>query len=512
VSGHAQPALPVEVTGTSASPTTAPRRPRAWLAILAAGLLLLGPTVLAFYTGGYFDSARVAAGFAAWAMVAIAALLVPGGLPRSTSARVTLGAYALLAGWTLASTAWAPVAGDAYAAAQRVFLYLGVLLAAAMLLRHRVARRLVEPVLAGGILVVIGYGLSERLLPGLLQFQRSPGASGRLEQPLTYWNAMGELAALGVVLAARLAGDRSRPRWVRMIGVASTAPLGLGLYLTVSRGALFACAAGLLALVVAAPSVAQLRAVGLAIGAVVVSAAVGGQFSGVAKLTGTLSTREQQGLVVLAALVVIAVVTVLAGARLRRTESDRSLRLPRRSPVIALVVVCAGLAVAIAAGAHESTTQSLSSSASRLTTLQSDRYDYWRVAWRAFKVEPLHGVGAGGWAVYWLRYRPYNAGAMDAHSLPIQTLAELGVIGLALLLALVGAVAFAVRAAHRHQPALAAGPIAGVVAYIAHAPLDWDWEMPALTLVAMMLAGAILALSDGDGPPWRAAVATGQPA
>ena len=41
-----------------------------------------------------------------------------------------------------------------------------------------------------------------------------------------------------------------------------------------------------------------------------------------------------------------------------------------------------------------------------------------------------------------------------------------------------------------------AGPIAGVVAYAAHAPLDWDWQMPAVTTLALVLAGALLALGE----------------
>ena len=59
---------------------------------------------------------------------------------------------------------------------------------------------------------------------------------------------MGELAALGFVLCARIAGDRSRRRWLRAVAAAATVPLGTGLYLSFSRGALFACAAGLVAL------------------------------------------------------------------------------------------------------------------------------------------------------------------------------------------------------------------------------------------------------------------------
>ena len=63
--------------------------------------------------------------------------------------------------------------------------------------------------------MVIGYGLAGRLLPGLIELDRSRSAGGRLEQPITYWNAEGALAALGLVLCARLAGDRTRPPAVR---------------------------------------------------------------------------------------------------------------------------------------------------------------------------------------------------------------------------------------------------------------------------------------------------------
>ena len=117
--------------------------------------------------------------------------------------------------WTLLSFTWAPIAGNAYHAGQRVILYAGALLAAAALLRLPIIQRAVEPVLALGALVVIGYGLSERMLPGVLQFSRSVSAQGRLEQPLTYWNAMGEVAALGLVLAVRVAGNSSRDRAMR---------------------------------------------------------------------------------------------------------------------------------------------------------------------------------------------------------------------------------------------------------------------------------------------------------
>ena len=108
------------------------------------------------------------------------------------------------------------------------------------------------------------------------------------------------------------------------------------------------------------------------------------------------------------------------------------LTLPRHTGLFATGLVCAGLALAIAVGSRETSGVPLSGGAGRLVTFQSDRYDYWRVALEAFAHEPLIGVGAGGWAVWWLRHRPYASGVVDAHSLELQTLAELGLIGFAI--------------------------------------------------------------------------------
>jgi O-antigen ligase len=177
--------------------------------------------------------------------------------------------------------------------------------------------------------------------------------------------------------------------------------------------------------------------------------------------------------------------------------------LPRRAGWVALVVICAGLALAIVVGSKESARHPLSAGASRYVTLQSNRYAYWRVAVRAFAHEPLHGVGAGGWSVWWLRYRPFDDFAQDAHSLPLQTLAELGLVGIAALGAFFAGVALAARDAYRRAPMRAAGPIAAVVAYAAHSPLDWDWQMPAVTLVALILAGMLLALAETSRPRTR---------
>ena len=474
---------------------------RAPILIAARAALLAGPTVLAFFSGGYFDEPRAWAGLVAWLLVAVGVLASPRAVPRRRSSWLALGGIGLLGAWTLLSIGWAPIAGSAYHAGQLVVLYLGTLLAAAVLLRSPGAQRAVEPALAAGVLIVIGYGLSERMLPGVLHFARSVSAQGRLEQPLTYWNAMGELAALGFVLAARVAGDGGRSARLRVVAAAASVPLGLGLYLSFSRGALFACGAGLVALAVAAPRREQLRAIGISVGAAVLASLAAAPFHGVSSLAGALSTREREGAIVLGISLILMSAAAVAQRTLVRRECGAEIRLPRHAGRIALGVICAGLAIAILAGAKEHSGVPLSAGASRYTTLESNRYAYWGVALRAFGDQPVRGVGAGGWAVYWLRYRHIKEFASDAHSLPLQTLAELGLVGLALLAAFFAGVALAGRAAYRGAPALAAGPIAACVAYVAHAPLDWDWQMPAVTLIAIGLAGALLALSEDYADP-----------
>jgi hypothetical protein len=459
--------------------------------------LLAGPVALSFFSGGYFSEARTWAGLGVW-LVVVVALAAGERLPRGRMAWLALGGMAALAAWTLLSVLWAPLAGSAYGYGQIAVLYTGVLLAAAILFTPAEVRSLPEPAMAAAALIVVGYGLSARLLPGLLHFSRSVSADGRLEQPLTYWNAMGELAALGFVLCAAAAGSASRRPAMRALAAAGAVPLGVGLYISFSRGALFACVAGLITLIALVPRREQLESIGILVVAAAIACLVAGPQHGFTSLSGSLSERERQGAIMFVVLVVLA--AAAAGLQLRRIAGGATgeLKLPRRSPLIAVTVIAAGLALAIVLGAKEKSQAPLSGGAARLETLQSNRYAYWGVALKAFADEPIRGVGAGGWAVFWLRDRHINSFAQDAHSLPLQTMAELGLVGLALLAAFLAGITGAGARAHRLLPALAGGPAAGFAAYIAHSPLDWDWEMPALTMVALILAGALIALAQAE--------------
>jgi O-antigen ligase len=218
-------------------------------------------------------------------------------------------------------------------------------------------------------------------------------------------------------------------------------------------------------------------------------------------LTGSLGARELQGAIALAALAVLMLASGTAQLALtRRLRRARLAWVPRHPVALGLGLATVGLATVIAVGGAEGSTRQVSTGAGRFVALASNRYDFWRVALKAFAAQPLHGVGAGGWQVWWLRYRSFAGFARDAHSLPLQTAAELGIVGLVLLLVFFAGVALSGRLALRIAAPSAAGPLAGFIVYVAHAPLDWDWQMPALTLVALLLAAGLLAFSDGHLP------------
>jgi O-antigen ligase len=179
-----------------------------------------------------------------------------------------------------------------------------------------------------------------------------------------------------------------------------------------------------------------------------------------------------------------------------RTRMGR-VPLPSHHGAIAAVVVAAMLVVPVAVAAGQQAPGAgdprFGASTSRLASTDSPRYHYWKVALEAFADAPVKGIGAGGFAVRWLEDRPVLQPARDAHSLEIETLAELGAVG-ALLLGMLGAgMLLAARDVMRREgTALIAGPAAGLAAYAFHATIDWDWEMPALTLVGVALAGTLL--------------------
>ena len=340
---------------------------------------------------------------------------------------------------------------------------------------------------------MIGYGLAGRLLPDLVELARSRSAGGRLEQPITYWNGVGAVAAMGLVLCARLAGDRTRAPAVRALAAAAAAPLGMGLYLTYSRGAIAAAALGLALLVALAPTRAQLAASAVALVTAAVAAACAAAFPAVASADDLPTDRGADGAIVLALLVVVAAGAALWTVRraARTADADQELGRPRALMPIAAAAVAGVVAGLVVGGLAERPTAAelaAGADATRLITASSNRYAYWRVGAQAFADHPVAGLGAAGFRVEWLRERTIPEAVRDAHSLEVEIAAELGLVGLAAFAAMLAGVAAAARTALRRQRAAAAGWCAALLVWLVHASIDWDWQLPAVTLPAVVLA------------------------
>ncbi|HWY89427.1 MAG TPA: O-antigen ligase family protein, partial [Solirubrobacteraceae bacterium] len=131
------------------------------------------------------------------------------------------------------------------------------------------------------------------------------------------------------------------------------------------------------------------------------------------------------------------------------------------------------------------------------------RTDLWRVALHGLSASPLHGSGAGMYQTLWDRERPSFVYTINAHSLYLQAMAELGIPGLALLLTLVGVVLVGLGARARGSRRSIYGALfaAGVV-WMLHTGMDWDWEMPVVTLGFFAVAGAALSPRNGSRPGW----------
>ena len=134
---------------------------------------------------------------------------------------------------------------------------------------------------------------------------------------------------------------------------------------------------------------------------------------------------------------------------------------------------------------------------SRLLSADSEnRWVWWEEAAGAFADRPLQGWGAGSFAAVHLLYRRNTLSVQQPHSLALQFLAETGVVGAALGLgAFAVLLAAGVRAVRRsgtpstRMPAAALLAAAG--AYALHSLYDWDWDIPAVTIPALLALGVL---------------------
>lgn len=487
---------------------------------LAAFPALPGALMLwfGFQAGGFFPAAP-ALGAVALALVLLVRATTAerpfAGIGRA--AALAGGALALFAVWTLLSAYWSDAPARALIEWDRALLYLLVFVLMASV--PRTAARLAWMVrgVALSTVVLSSVGLVARTLPQLGGLGGEV-ARDRLSQPLTYWNAMGLVAALGLVLCVHLASSEREPRWARALGAVAVPLLASSLYFTFSRGAMVAAAVGLLAYVALDRSRGLLPAA-LAIlpaTALALMYAYGAEALAQGTPAGPLAVAEGEKVAL-----TVALCAAGAGAlRLLLLPVDDlllRLRLPARARrplavagVLTLLVVPAVAVVALdvpakVAGQYErftagDTLESGDDLRGRLTDSGNNgRVEHWKVALDAFQAAPAVGAGAGTYPILWSRDRTSSFTVLDAHSLYLEVLAELGGVGLILLTVALGAVLLTILLRCRGRDrALHAALLGAGVAWALHAGVDWDWEMPAVTLPFFALGGAALALPAGD--------------
>ncbi len=446
---------------------------------LASALLV---ALLGFDQGGFAPPSWV---WSAALLVATAVTLFVGRPTQpSRPELIFLAALCGLLAWTLLSTAWSLDPSASVLDAERLLLYVSTA-AALVVLAGAASRPSMLAGLLGAIALLCFAGLGDVLVghDPIGPMSADPGSPLRLAEPLGYANAVALLAAMGVLLALGLAASTG-VAGLRAVWLALPPSLLATLYFTYGRGAWLALGVGLAAALLVAPDrrrfgVAALAAAAPAFLAVLAAATVDGQ----AALTS--------------AILLCAGLSAGLGAVLPRLEArfDRRLGLAIGAAAVvaaALVVVATGGPVDLVRNGYRSFTTPTHAGAgpARLLTFSgSSRVDYWRIALRDVEDHPLLGSGAGSYRRYWYRQRTTSQPARDAHSLYLETLAELGPVGLALLLVALGTpVAACLRARDLVTPA-ALGPYA---AYLAHAGQDWDWELPTVTVAAIVCAVALL--------------------
>lgn len=500
------------------------------LACLAAPLLTAA--VLAFRSGGNFLADWGVACAVLLLLAAIGAVLLRDlGGPLGIAA---LAGWAGLAVWQGLSTGWADEPAAARDQMGLTLLYAAALCLGLLGLR----RRAWLPRVSEGVLIVTtlicGAAVTARLAPGSI----GEDVTARLSWPIGYWNGLGAVAALGLVLAVATGSGGRRPSWVRGAACGLVPLFGLTIVFAISRGALLVAVIGLAAAVLLAPGrIETLVGAVVTLGVTVPLAVYVNGLDTLVALKGQLPDHADDGrrvgLLLLGA--------VVASGLLGLGATTLAARTPPRARTVTFaaiggVIVVAALGSLIAApppgGAvgwvdrqiddfkafKPSARDDTASISDRLAVAAgSGRWQQWEVAGSQWRTAPLTGTGAGDYRFEWAEERPNDQAVVNAHSLYLETLGESGLIGLVLLVVpgvagVVAAVRMWPRAPDelRREVAVAG---AAVVTVGLHMAGDWDWQLPAVVLPVVVLAAAALrAAARAEAPepapepgPWAGA-------
>jgi len=458
--------------------------------------------------------------------VAVAGVVLFAAAGRPLYGGWAVGLLLALTALTALSVVWSVQPDESWQETARMLAYSALFAAAVALVRVTPERW--SSVLGGVLLasiVVCAYALATKVFPRALD----PGDQyARLRAPYDYWNAIGLSAAMGVVSCLWLGARRTGHAALGALSYPAMGLLAVTLMLSYSRGSLVAVAVGVVLWLWLVPL--RLRgACVLLVGGLGAIVVVGWDFSQHALSSESVALGEranaggQLGVLLAAVLVSLALAGVAIGFATGRHAPRPAARRRIGALLLSLPVIAVVALMGLLAHSQRGLTGSISHDVSaltdpnaplpantpgRLTSVGSVRARYWNEALEVFSEHPALGAGAGGYVTARLRHRTETLDVTHAHGFLVQTLADLGLVGLALTLALLAAwLAAAGRATHpwnrrwrdgrwRRVAAPYTAERVGlltmlcvVVAFGAHSLVDWTWYVPGNACVALLCAG-----------------------
>jgi tetratricopeptide (TPR) repeat protein len=348
-----------------------------------------------------------------------------------------------------------------------------------------------------GALAVVALG--SRLFPGAADTstvpEHLPDVAARLSYPVGYWNGLGVLLALALPLLLQAA--LTTTSWRRAAALGAVPILTAALVLTASRGAIAGCVVGA-AIFLAVTADRRRAVVAVLVGAVGSAAA-----AAVVLLVDDVAAGTSGSATAAVLLAAVCVSTGAAAAAVDRLVFP----LPQARVTVAFLVSAAVAGAVLAlprlvsgfSAPPGGRTESETLGAHLTSTAGSGRWQLWESALDAFAHAPVAGIGAGSFESWWSEHRTLALFVRDAHSLYLETLAELGLAG-ALVLCCALALAF-VAAVLRALPApdrtVRAGLIAAATAFAVCAAFDWMWELTIVGAVGFAALGAALSAPAG---------------
>jgi|GEM_PF-349748 len=518
------------------------RTPRSGSALLAALVAVCAYAVFAHGAVGLPEEPRLQIGVALVAVGAAVGLLLTRTLSLRAPAEAWVG-VGLLAGfaiWCGISLLWSVTPERTWAHVNRTISYT-LIIVLAMTLASSVPRVL-SRVAYGWLLVALAcalYAVAGKIIPGVeilgIDFNHTALAS-RLRAPLEYWNALGLVMVLAMPIALRLTTDTTRRDATRLMALAAFFVLLICLCMTYSRGGILA---GLTAIVVVTVLGGQ-RLRGLAVVGVtiVISIPVLGLAFNRPALKGInvpLDERVPDGIVLGLVTAGCLIALLMAGWGMLHLEQRTPWNEERTQLVWrGLAALAAILAVFTIGGIltapdgpggwadrawekFSQTSKDEVSDPSRLISSNSgNRWVWWKEAAGAWADKPLGGWGAGSFAVTHKMYRDVELGVTQPHNMPLQFLAETGLVGTLLVSGAIGFLLFCALDRLHAMPRgrerdLGVALFAGAVAWLVHGLIDWDWDIPGVTVPVLIFLGVLAAAPwqpRGTAPALRSATGT----